>query len=142
MARPKIKRNHKDYRFIPAPTIPAGEVLKYCPLPAELADFAPVLQGPLGTAILTAIGAALAEGFSRKQLTQVVERVVEFYTQPYHRCNACFAWSDESTAGAMIIDGRFVITAVCPKCAKLGRAGRATEDMARNMQDHVFGGVE
>ena len=139
MARPKLKRNHKNYSFIPAPTIPAGEVLKYCPLPAELADFAPVLQGPLGTAILTAIGAALAEGFSRSQLQDVVTAVVEFYTQSYHRCAACFNWTDESTAGALIVDGRFIVTAICPACAAAGRAGCATESMARNMREHVFG---
>lgn len=142
MARPKLKRNHKNYSFIPAPTIPAGEVLKRCPLPAELRHLEPMLNGPFGTAILTTVGAALAEGFSMAEMERTIEQVVEFYTQSYHRCNACLNWTDESTAGAMIVDGRFVITAVCPKCAKLGRAGRATEAMARNMQDHVFGGVE
>lgn len=142
MARPKIKRNHRNYRFIPASEIPAGEVLKHCPLPDELRHLEPMIDGPLGTAILTAIGAALAEGFSRAQLSQVVASVVEFYTQSHHRCAACFNWTDESTAGAIIVDGRFVVTALCPKCVAAGRAGRATESMARNLQAHVFGGAE
>lgn len=142
MARPKIKRNHNNYRFVPAPEIPVSEVLKHCPLPKELRQFQPLIDGPFGTAILTAIGAALSEGFSRAQLSQVVEQVVDFYTQEYHRCAACFSWSNESTAGAMIVDGRFVVTAICPKCAAAGRAGRATESMARNLQAHVFGGAE
>ena len=142
MARPKIKRNHKNYVFVTAPTIPAGPVSKFCPLPPELRHLAPVLQGPLGTAILTAIGAALAEGFSRSKLEQVVEQVIDFYGQSYHRCNACLNWTDESTAGAVILDGRFVVTAICPKCAAAGRAGRPTAAMTRNVTSHVFGGVE
>lgn len=142
MARPKIKRNHRNYEFVTAPEIPAGPALKRWPLPKELRHLQPLIDGPLGNAILTAIGAALSEGFSRAQLSQVVEKVVEFYTQEYHRCAACFAWSNESTAGALIVDGRFVVTAICPKCAAAGRAGRATESMARNLREHVFGGAE
>lgn len=141
MKKPKLKRN-RNYVFIPAIEIPAGEVIKRCPLPAEWRHLEPMLDGPLGTAILTAIGAALSEGFSRAQLSQVVEQVVEFYTQDYHRCAACFCWSNESTAGAMIVDGRFVVTAICPKCAAAGRAGRGTQQMARNLREHVFGGAE
>lgn len=139
MKKPRIKRNRKNYVFVTAPTIPAGPVLKHCPLPAELRHLEPMINGPFGTAILTGIGAALAEGFSRSKLEQVVEQIIEFYTQSYHRCAACLNWTDESTAGAVIVEGRFVVTALCPKCVAAGRAGRATESMARNMREHVLG---
>lgn len=137
---PKLKR--KKYVFVTAPEIPSGATLNRSPLPPEIAHLRPIIDGPFGTAILTAIGAALAEGFSRSQLNEVVMSVAEFYTQDYHRCNACLNWTDESTAGAVIVEGRFVVTALCPKCVAAGRAGKATESMARNVRAHVFGGAE
>jgi len=141
MKRPRIKRR-ANYVFIPAAHIPMDEVLRVCPLPPQLREFLPVIRGPLGQAILSAIAACLTEGFTHDQLELVVKQVVEFYTQSYHRCNACHNWCDESTAGAVVVDGAFTITALCPNCAKLAASGRATPAMSRNMQDHVFGGGE
>lgn len=115
--------------------------MKACPLPTELAYLEPVLRGPMGQAMLTSIMACYEEGFSRSQLAVVIQEVISFYAQEYHRCNACHGWTNEPTAGALVIDGRFLITAFCPKCAALGAAGRPTEAMTRNMQEYVFGGA-
>lgn len=139
MKTPRIKRRAQ---YIPAPAIPIDEFLKHCPLPPELAHLEPIMRGDFGQNLLTSVWACYAEGFTHAQLENVIRQVVEFYGQKWHRCNACHAWTDDEIAGAMAIDGRFVITVICPKCADLAASGRATEAMTTNMQEYIFGGAK
>lgn len=140
MKKPRIKRNRPAYAFIPAPTIPVDEFLNHCPLPPELAHLETIMRGDFGQNLLTSVVACHAEGFTIAQQEAVVKQVIDFYGQEWHRCNACHNWAKEFTAGAMVIDGRFLISVVCPKCTALAHTGRSTAAMRRNMTAHVLGG--
>lgn len=141
MKKPRIKRNRPTgYSFVTAPTIPVDEFMNHCPLPAELAYLEPIMRGDFGQNLLTSIMACHSEGFTHDQLKAVIRQLVDFYGQEWQRCNACHGWAKEFTAGAMVIDGRFMITVICPECAALGQTGRHTAAMTRNMQEFITSG--
>lgn len=100
------------------------------------------MRGPIGQTLITSVATCLDEGFTYAQLEEVARLVVDFYTEEWHRCNACHNWTKDFAAGAVVLDGQFKITVVCSKCGALVKAGHSTEAMDRNVAEHVFGGAK